>query len=73
MTNNDLIYVEPSQEAVLRYDDVTVTCRSVTEAWLTWAQLDLDQKQYATIEVGDEKYDIWAIRGMRFTPISEAA
>ena len=71
--NDDLIYVEPRQEAILRYDDVTVSCSTVPEAWLTWAQLELDQKTHATIEVGEETYDIWAIRGLRFTPISEAA
>jgi hypothetical protein len=71
--NDDLIYVEPRQEAVLHYDDMSVSCRSVPEAWLAWAQLELEQKTQATIEVGDEIYDIWAIRGLRFTPISEAA
>lgn len=71
--NDDLIYVEPRQEAVLHYDDVSMTCRTVPEAWLAWAQLELEQKTQATIEVGDEIYDIWAIRGLRFTPVSEAA
>ena len=41
--NDDLIYIEPRQEAVLRYDDVLVSCSTVPEAWLTWAQLELDQ------------------------------
>jgi len=71
--NDDLIYVEPRQEAVLRYDDVAVSCGTVPEAWLAWAQLELDQKTRATIAVGDETYDIWAIRGLRFSPIAEAA
>ena len=71
--NDDLIYVEPRQEAVLRYDDVSVSCSTVPEAWLAWVQLELDQKTTATIEVGDETYEIWAIRGLRFTPITEAA
>jgi hypothetical protein len=71
--SDDLIYVEPKQEAVLHYDDMSVTCRTVPEAWLAWAQLDLDQKQHATIEVSNENYDMWAIRGLRFTPISDAA
>jgi hypothetical protein len=71
--NDDLIYVEPRQEAVLRYDDVAMSCHSVPEAWLAWAQLELDQKTRATIDVGDESYDIWAIRGLRFSPVSEAA
>src|SRR5689334_23771482 len=42
--NDDLIYIEPRQEAVLRYDDESVTCRNVPEAWLAWAQLEIDQK-----------------------------
>ena len=71
--NDDLIYVEPRQEAVLHYDDVSMTCRTVPEAWLAWAQLELEQKTQAIILVGDETYDIWAIRGLRFTPVSEAA
>ena len=69
----DLIYVEPRQEAVLRYDDVSVPCSTVPEAWLAWAQLDLEQKTGATIVVGEETYGIWAIRGLLFSPISEAA
>ena len=68
--NDDLIYVEPRQEAILRYDDVTVSCSTVPEAWLTWAQLELDQKTHATIEVGEETYDIWAIRGSSDGPSS---
>jgi hypothetical protein len=71
--NDDLSYVEPRQEAVLHYDDVSMTCRTVPEAWLAWAQLELEQKTQAIIQVGDETYDIWAIRGLRFTPVSEAA
>jgi hypothetical protein len=50
-----------------------MTCRTVPEAWLAWAQLELEQKTQAIIQVGDETYDIWAIRGLRFTPVSEAA
>src|SRR6185312_6837505 len=71
--NDDLIYVEPRQEAVLRYDDISVSCDTVVEAWLAWAQLDLDKKTDATIEVGDDIYGMWAIRGLRFYPVSEAA
>ena len=64
--NDDLIYIEPRQEAVLRYDDETVTCRNVPEAWLAWAQLEIDQKARAVIEVGDASYDVWAIRRLRY-------
>ena len=71
--NEDLIYVEPRQEAILRYDDVSVSCSSVPEAWLAWAQLELEQKTRATIEVGEETFGMWAIRGLRFTPVAEAA
>ena len=36
--NDDLIYVEPRQEAVLHLDESVVCCRTVPEAWLAWAQ-----------------------------------
>ena len=52
--NDDWICVEPRQQAVLRYDDVSVSCHTIPEAWLAWAQLDRDQKARATIEVGEE-------------------
>jgi len=71
--SDDLIYLEPRQHAVLRYDDAAVHCHSVPEAWLAWAQLDLDQKTRATIAVGDETYDAWAIRRLRYGPAADAA
>ena len=71
--NDDLIYVEPRQEAILRYDDVTVACRTVPEAWLAWAQLELDQKERAVIQVGVERFGIAGIRRFRYEPIAEAA
>lgn len=64
--NDELIYIEPRQEAVLRYDDEAVICRNVPEAWLAWAQLAIDQKARAVIEVGDESYDVRAIRRLRY-------
>ena len=70
---SDLIYVDPRQHAVLRYDDVSMSCRTVPEVWLAWAQLDLEQKTRAIIEVGDETYDLWAIRRLRYQPVQEAA
>lgn len=66
MIVDDLIYVEPRQQAVVRYDEVSIACRSVPEAWLAWAQLDLDQKMRATIEFGDEVYGLRAIRRLRY-------
>jgi hypothetical protein len=63
---DDLIYIEPRQEAVLRYDDEAVSCHTVPEAWLAWAQLDVDRKARATIEVGDATYNAWAIRRLRY-------
>jgi hypothetical protein len=70
--SDDLIYIEPRQEAVLRYDDAAVRCHNVPEAWLAWAQLDVEQKTRATIEIADETYDAWAIRRLRY-PSAEAA
>jgi hypothetical protein len=71
--NDDWICVEPRQPAVLHYDDVSVSCHTVPEAWLTWAQLDAEQKAVATIEVGDEVYGVFAIKRLRYTPIADAA
>jgi hypothetical protein len=70
---SDLIYVEPRQEAVLRYGEESVSCRTVPEAWLAWAQLEADQKARAIIEVGDEAYDVWAIRRLRYVSMADAA
>jgi len=64
--NDDLIYIEPRQQAVLHYDDASVRCYNVPEAWLAWAQLDIEQKTRATIEVGNDTYDAWAIRRLRY-------
>lgn len=69
----DFIYVDPRQEAVLRYDDVSVSRRTIPEAWLAWAQLEPDQKMRAMIVVGNEAYDVQAIRRLRYGPMSEAA
>ena len=70
--SDDLIYIEPRQEAALRIDDAVVCCRTVPEAGLAWAQLDVEQKARATIVVGDATYDAWAIRRLRY-PSAEAA
>ncbi|HMK80154.1 MAG TPA: hypothetical protein VK438_10920 [Xanthobacteraceae bacterium] len=71
--SDDLIYLEPRQQAVLRYDDVEVHCRNVPEAWLAWAQLDFDQKVGATIEVADAIYNARAIRRLRYPEDAAAA
>ncbi|MBV8837510.1 MAG: hypothetical protein JO000_13295 [Alphaproteobacteria bacterium] len=71
--NDDLIYIEPRQEAVLRYDDASVTCRNVPEAWLAWAQLEIDQKARAVIAVGEATYDAWAIRRLRYREVDAEA
>ena len=73
MQHDDAIYVQPRQEAILRYDDVAVPCHSVPEAWLSWAQLELDQKEHATIEVADSLYDMRAIRRLRYGAAEETA
>jgi hypothetical protein len=69
---NDLIYVEPGQGALMLCGELTVACRSVPEAYLMWAQLELDEKEHAVIQVGDDTYDISAIRRLRYEPVSYA-
>jgi hypothetical protein len=64
--NEELIYVEPRQQAVLRYDDAEVSCRNVPEAWLAWAQLEEEEKDRAVIEVGDDTFDAWSIKRLRY-------
>jgi hypothetical protein len=71
--NDDWICVEPRQEAVLSYDDVSVSCHNVPEAWLAWAQLDAGEKTRATITVGDDVYDAYAIKRLRYAPMADAA
>lgn len=71
--NDDFIYIEPRQDAVMQCDELTVACRTVPEAYLMWAQLELDQKERAVIQVGEDTYDISAIRRLRYEPVSEAA
>ena len=73
--SDDLIYVEPRQEAVLRCDQDATTYPSVPEAWLAWAQLDLDQKKRATLDFGEQVYGLRAIRRLRYgeEPYADAA
>jgi hypothetical protein len=70
--NDKLIYVEPGQDALMVCGEVTVACRSVPEAYLMWAQLEQDEKERAVIQVGDDIYDISAIRRLRYEPLTEA-
>lgn len=71
--NDELIYVEPRQLATLRYDDVSVACHTVPEAWLAWAQLESEQKDRATIEAGEDVFNVFAIRRLRYLPVADAA
>jgi hypothetical protein len=71
--NDELIYVEPGQDALMLCGELTVACRSVPEAYLMWGQLELDEKERAVIQVGDDTYDISAIRRLRYEPESPAA
>ena len=71
--DDDLIYIEPGQDAVMLSGELTVACRSVPEAYLMWAQLELDEKEHAVIQVGEDIYDIFAIRRLRYEPLAEAA
>jgi hypothetical protein len=70
---DELIYVEPRQDAVMLCGELTVACRSVPEAYLMWGQLELDEKERAVIQVGDDTYDISAIRRLRYEPVSHTA
>jgi hypothetical protein len=71
--NDDLITIEPRQQAVLRFGETEVHCRNVPEAWLAWAQLDAEEKARAVIEVGEESYDAFAIRRLRYDRAAAAA
>jgi hypothetical protein len=70
--NDELIYVEPCQEAVMLSGELTVACRSVPEAYLMWGQLALEEKERAVIQVGDDIYDMSAIRRLRYEPAIHA-
>ena len=70
--NDELIYVEPGQDAVMMCGEITVACRSVPEASLMWAQLEQDEEERAVIQVGEDIYDISAIRRLRYEPLTEA-
>jgi hypothetical protein len=72
--SDDLIYVEPRQEAIVQLDETSICCPTVPEAYIAWAQLELDEKERAVIQVGDDSYDIKSIRRLRYEqPVAEAA
>jgi hypothetical protein len=70
---DDLIYVEPGLEAFVQYDDVSMPYPTALEAYLAWAQLELDEKERAIIQVGEERFGIAGIRRFRFEPEAQAA
>ena len=70
---DDLIYVEPSQQALVEYGDVSIAFPTVPEAYMAWAQLELDEKERAVILVGEERFGISAIRRLRYQPVAQAA
>jgi len=71
--SDDLIYVEPRQEATVQLDEISICCASVPEAYITWAQLEIDEKERATIQVGEENYGIRSIRRFRYEAAEQAA
>jgi hypothetical protein len=71
--SDDLIYVEPRQEAVVQLDEISICCPTVPEAYLAWGQLELHEKERATIRVGDDRYDMHAIRRLRYERVEQAA
>jgi hypothetical protein len=44
----------------------------VPEAYLMWGQLALEEKERAVIQVGDDIYDMSAIRRLRYEPAIHA-
>jgi hypothetical protein len=70
---DDLIFVEPRQQALVEFDEVSMVFPTVPEAYIAWAQLELDEKERAVIQVGEERYGISAIRRFRYEPVAAAA
>ena len=70
---DELIFVEPRQQALVEYDDVSLSFPTVPEAYIAWAQLELDEKERAVIQVGEERFGIAGIRRFRFEPEARAA
>ena len=70
---DDLIYVEPGQQALVEYDEVSLAFPTVPQAYMAWAQLELDEKERAVIQVGEERFGMSAIRRFRYEPVAQAA
>ena len=70
---DDLIYLEPRQQASVEFDDSTMVFPSALEAYMAWAQLELDEKERAVILVGEERFGMSSIRRFRYAPVAEAA
>jgi hypothetical protein len=70
---DDLIYMDPGQQALMEYDDVSIAFPTVPEAYMAWAQLELDEKERAVILVGEERFGMSSIRRFRYAPVAEAA
>ena len=70
---DDLIFVEPGQQALVEYDDVSLSFPTVPEAYIAWAQLEFDAKERAVIQVGEERFGMSSIRRFRYEPVAQAA
>jgi hypothetical protein len=70
---DDLIHLELGQQAVVEYDDLSTSYPTVLDAYMAWAQLELDEKERAIIQVGEERFGIAGIRRFRFEPVAQAA
>ena len=70
---DDLIFVEPRQEALVEFDEVSMVFPTVPQAYIAWAQLELEEKERAIIQVGEERFGIAGIRRFRYEPIADAA
>jgi hypothetical protein len=70
---DDLIHIELGQQAVVECDDMSTPYPSVLDAYMAWAQLELDEKERAIIQVGEERFGIAGIRRFRFEPVAQAA
>jgi hypothetical protein len=70
---DDLIYLEPGQQASVEFGDSTMVFPTPLDAYMAWAQLELDEKERAIIQVGEERFGIAGIRRFRFEPEARAA
>ena len=56
MADNDKLYVDAGQPAVLRYEGIEVFCPTLQEAKIAWDKLSSNQKATATIKVKNRQY-----------------